>query len=270
MSGKNEKTKKIIESTFNEVSNKYDKNAFFKLTAQKMATSFTSNHDFKLLDVSTGTGIVVFEVLEKHPNINITAVDISQGMLEVAQDKAEKLGYTQINFSKQDVEKLKYKNECFDIITCGFGLFFYPNMQDTFNSLCKMIKKEGKFIFSSFTQEAFEPYSSLFFESLEQMYNIEAPKRTITLLDTKKEIQTLVQNYKPFDFKIEEVQISYLITVDDWWQLLNSAGYKALLNQLDEKQLLKFKEIHLNDMAKLSDNGNITLNVNTLVTSVIC
>jgi len=153
-------------------------------------------------------------------------------------------------------------------MTCGFGLFFYPNMQDTFNSLCEMIKKDGKFIFSSFTKDAFEPYASTFFDTLEKDYKIEFPKRASGLLNTKKDIEILVLNKQTLQYEIEEVEISYDITVEQWWELLNSAGYKTLLNKLSESQLESFKTKHLHDIQELSTNGIITLEVNTLITTV--
>ncbi len=262
------KTKKIIESTFNEVSSKYDANLFFQITAQHLAKSFSSYEKDKLLDVSTGTGTVIFEIMKEHPNLDILAIDISKGMLDIAKQKAEKLNLKGITFKQEDVEKLSYPNNHFDIITCGFGLFFYPNMQDTFNSLCKMIKKDGKFIFSSFTKDAFEPYSSSFFDTLDKDYKIKFPIKASGLLNTQEDIEILVLNKQTLQYETEEVEISYDITVEQWWELLNSAGYKTLLNKLSESQLESFKTKHLTDILKLSTDGSITLKVNTLITTV--
>ncbi|NQY93395.1 MAG: class I SAM-dependent methyltransferase [Campylobacteraceae bacterium] len=264
----NEKTKQIIEATFNEVSSKYDANLFFQITAQHLAQSFSSKENDKLLDVSTGTGTVVFEILKQHPSLDILAVDISKGMLDIAKEKANKLNIKNITFKQDDVEKLSYPNNHFHIITCGFGLFFYPNMKDTFNSLCKMIKKEGKFIFSSFTKNAFEPYTSAFFDTLEKDYKIKFPIKASGLLSTQEDIELLVLNKHPLNYEIEEVKISYVITIEQWWELLNSAGYKTLLNKLNEKDLQDFKTKHLKQIESLSTKGNIKLTVNTLITTV--
>lgn len=264
----NEDTKKIIESTFDEVAQKYDSNLYFTLTAKNIANSFNSKKDFLLLDVSTGTGIVAFEIIKQHPNINIEAVDISQGMLDIAKKKAKDLNINNILFKQNDVEKLNYNHHTFDIITCGFGLFFYPNMQETFNNLCDMIKKEGKFIFSSFSKDAFNPYSDIFLDSLETNYKISFPKRTKGLLNTKEEIVQLVTNKHNYKYEIKEIEIAYKITINQWWELLNSAGYKSLLNRLNEEELKTFKINHLKEIENLSQDTKIILKVNTLVTTL--
>jgi len=261
-------TKKIIESTFNEVSKRYDTNLFFKITASHMANCFDSKDDLTLLDISTGTGTVAFEIINKHPNIQIQAVDISKGMLDVAKEKAHNFNIKNISFKLFDVEKLHNEKNSFDIITCGFGLFFYPNMHKTFNQLCKTIKKEGLFIFSSFTQDAFKPYSDIFLNALEKDYNISHPKRKSGLLNSQEEIKSFVTKEQNLKYNIQEVDITYDITIDQWWELLNSAGYKALLNELDEKQLQTFKVKHLKEMKDISKKDKITLKVNTFITTV--
>ena len=189
-------------------------------------------------------------------------------MLTAAKNKAKKLNIRNISFKLHDVEKLQYEAQSFDVITCGFGLFFYPNMQDTFNNLCTMIKKKGSFIFSSFNKDAFQPYSDIFLDSLEKEYQISHPKRENGLLNTKEEIIRLVQNRHDYDFNIQEVEIKYDITVNQWWELLNSAGYKSLLNQLSPEELENFKSKHLQDIKEISTNEKILLKVNSYITTL--
>lgn len=73
-----------------------------------------NDNSFKILDIGTGSGVIPI-VLKKHfPNIEISAVDISEKALEIAKKNA-KFHETEINFFQLDFinEKLKEK---FDII----------------------------------------------------------------------------------------------------------------------------------------------------------
>jgi ubiquinone/menaquinone biosynthesis C-methylase UbiE len=63
-------------------------------------------------DISTGTGSVAIE-----------AIDLSLGMLEVAQTKARDKGITNIVFRQCDVDSMSYDNHTFDIVTCGYGMW---------------------------------------------------------------------------------------------------------------------------------------------------
>lgn len=260
--------KKIIENTFDEVSSLYDTNDYFLTTAKQMIRELPNKDNLKILDLSCGTGNIAIELALKYKNSQIFALDLSSKMLEIAKQKAEALNINNITFIKADVENLEYEKNSFDIITCGFALFFYTNMNKQFNDFLSLIKKDGIFTFSSFTKKAFSPYCDIFLDTLQKDYDISYIKEEDCLLDTKDEIKTLVENKKKLTYEIQEVKISNNITVEKWWDILNSAGYKAMLNQLNNKQLNEFKIKHFEDINKLCTNKMINLQTNTLITKV--
>ncbi len=80
-------------------------------------------------------------------------------------------------FKQCDVENMDYGSNKFDIVTCGYVLFFYPDMEATYRSICNLIKPGGMLLFSTFTMEAFNPFAELFLKRLEIDYQIEVPSR---------------------------------------------------------------------------------------------
>jgi ubiquinone/menaquinone biosynthesis C-methylase UbiE len=256
--------KNQIESTFDDVCGRYDSNKFFSISAKRMAELVPSLKCMNILDVSTGTGAVAIEVARKYRDSNIKGIDLSLGMLDIAKKKAEDGGLNNITFCQCDVDEFPYGNEVFDTITCGYALFFYPDMESTYQAICKMIRPGGSFIFSSFTKEAFNPYSGLFLNRLELDYKIEAPSRISERLKTEQQIINLTTLSDHDSVNIEYYPIRYSITVNDWWSLLNSAGYKSLLDQLSDKDLIKFKYDHLGEIESISSEGVIELNTDTL------
>ena len=140
---------------------------------------------------------------------------------------------------------------CSSLITCGYGLFFYPDMEETFVAIAKKLKKGGLFVFSSFTEKAFSPYAELFLQRLEKEYQIETPKLSKDRLKTEKSIQSLAQLIKPQKVQIEIYPIRYQMTIDDWWAMLNNAGYKSLLDQLNPQALTQFKKDHLAEFGEI-------------------
>jgi ubiquinone/menaquinone biosynthesis C-methylase UbiE len=156
---KSDTFKKNIETTFNAVSSRYDENRFFAISASKMAELVPLSGLTNVLDVSTGTGFVAIEVAKKYRLANIEAIDLSVGMLEQAKKKAQEEGLDNITFKHCDVDNIAYPDGLFDMVTCGYALFFYPEMESTYQALCRTIKPGGVLIFSSFTKEAFNPYA---------------------------------------------------------------------------------------------------------------
>ncbi|PVV20518.1 MAG: hypothetical protein B6D79_14465, partial [gamma proteobacterium symbiont of Ctena orbiculata] len=62
--------------------------------------------------------------------------------------------------------------------------------------------------------------------------------------------------------------IRYPISIIEWWYLLNGAGFKSLLDQLDNKRLERFKKDHLAEIQGLSGATTIELNADSLYTVV--
>ncbi len=256
--------KKNIETTFDDVAGRYDENRFFSISAKRMVELLPSLPSMDVLDLSTGTGAVAVEVAKRFSHARIEAIDLSQGMLDRAQSKAQNKGLSNISFKLRDVDDMPYGNESFDIVTCGYGLFFYPDMEVVYQKICRTIKEGGFFIFSSFTKDAFNPCSELFLNRLQNMYAIEIPPDLKEKLRTEEQIEELAKTADIERVKVEFYSISYPITVNDWWALLNNAGYKSFLAQLDSKQLLRFKVEHLQEIEQLSVDGMVELNSDTL------
>ena len=264
------KIKESINKTFDNVAKNYDKNEQFIISAKKLVEFIPhdKNESFTILDLSTGTGNISIELAKSYKNATIFAVDISEQMLNIAKNKAKALNIDNITFYKQDVENLTLNNNEFDIVTCGYGLFFYPNMDETYKNICNIIKPNGKFIFSSFTDDAFNPYTNIFLDLLKNSYNIEPPKRLENrLLKTVKEVEELAKTTNPKNLHIEHFQIRYPLSIDEWWSLLNSTGYEGLLSQLNENYD-NFKDDYIKNLSRVTNNSEIAHNADTLFTIV--
>lgn len=256
--------KNAIEATFNDVSSRYDQNKFFAMSANRMAELVPFTESMNILDVSTGTGAVAIEVARKYPHARVEGIDLSPGMLKQATIKAQVEGLDNIKFEQCDVEAMPYDEGVFDVVTCGYALFFYPDMEASYRAICRTLKPGGSFVFSSFTNAAFNPYAEAFLKRLERDYKIEAPSRLRERLKTQEQIEELAGSGGHTRVKVEHYPIRYSITVNEWWSLLNNAGYKSLLDQLSHEQLLLFKQEHLAEIESGSDNGVIALNADTL------
>src|SRR6056300_42237 len=98
-----------------------------------------------ILDIATGTGDIAIS-LSKLKDSQIIGVDISEKMLDVAGDKIRKMNITNITLELSKAEKLKYKNNFFDLISIGYGV---KNFEDLINGLkesYRVLKKNGKLI----------------------------------------------------------------------------------------------------------------------------
>ena len=76
------------------------------------------NPKSKILDVGTGSGVIALSLAAKFPEAEISAVDISEGALELARENAARLGLTdRVRFSRSNL--LQYVDGTFDLIVAN-------------------------------------------------------------------------------------------------------------------------------------------------------
>ena len=92
----------------------------------------------RILDLCTGSGAIAISLKKFVPNADITAVDISEKALEIAQKNAEKLE-VKINFVKSDLFD-KLDNKKFDIIVSNPPYI----RKDEIKKLSEEVQKEPK------------------------------------------------------------------------------------------------------------------------------
>ena len=144
--------KNQIENMFNSISIEYDflnKLITFrndKKWRKKMYTIAKSFAPKNLLDIATGTADIAL-ALSKIKGSKIIGVDISEKMLDIGRDKinAKNLSH-QIVLEAGDAENLLYSNECFDVVTIGFGVRNFENLEKGLKESHRVLKKNGALI----------------------------------------------------------------------------------------------------------------------------
>jgi len=255
--------KNRIQSTFNDVAARYDRNRFFPISARNLLDCTAFSGEGEMLDVCTGTGNVALLAAQRWPGLKIKAIDLSKGMLDEARKKAATLKLKNIDFVFQDAETLKEDPARFDLITCAYGLFFFPDISNTLRKLFRFLKPGGSFVFSSFTKTAFGPYNDLFLSQLKP-YGVEPPKPEMTRLQTPEEIRAVCHAAELAPVEIVSREIRYEISINDWWALIDSAGYKGLLNELGPEKLPAFKTAHFAALEKIAPHGKLLLIADSL------
>lgn len=97
----------------------------------------------KILDVGSGTGIIAMYLAEL--GHGVTAVDFSEGMMEIAQKKALEKG-ANIRFMEGDVENLSFEDETFDCVTARYVLWTLPHPEKAVKEWVRVAKPGGKIV----------------------------------------------------------------------------------------------------------------------------
>ena len=95
----------------------------------------------KVLDLACGTGLVTKKILNKvGKNGEVYGIDSSNSALKIAKKWVG--GKKNVHFVRGDAETIEF-NTKFDVITCQFALFFFPNEQMVLKNMKKSLRKNG-------------------------------------------------------------------------------------------------------------------------------
>jgi ubiquinone/menaquinone biosynthesis C-methylase UbiE len=98
----------------------------------------------KTLEVGVGTGK---NLPYYHPEIELTAIDFSPGMLKIAYEKGKHSQLRQVQFYEMDVQHLAFCDDSFDTIVSTFVFCTVPDPLVGLKELYRVLKPGGIAIF---------------------------------------------------------------------------------------------------------------------------
>ena len=161
--------KKQVADMFNNISKTYDfLNHFLSLGIdiiwrKKAINELKKDQPQLILDVATGTGDFAFEALSILKPKKIIGVDISQGMLDIAQQKITKRNAgDKFEVKLGDSEKLPFDANEFDAVTVAFGVRNFENLAAGLADIYKVLKPGGKAVVLEFSKPKAFPIKQLY------------------------------------------------------------------------------------------------------------
>ncbi len=116
-----------------------------------------------ILDIATGTGDFAIQACQLLPEVHITAVDISEGMMDVGRQKVEKAGLQdRIAFERQDCTALTYADGSFDAVMAAFGIRNFADLDKGLKEMCRVLRQGGHLCVLELTQPVSFPMRQLF------------------------------------------------------------------------------------------------------------
>ena len=109
----------------------------------KLVPSFRIKSGQRILDLGTGTGILIPYLLQAiGPSGEITAIDYAEEMVNICKSKFSE--HENVKIENQNVEKLTYSSNYFDAVTC-FGSFPHLESKEiALSQIYRVLKKGGK------------------------------------------------------------------------------------------------------------------------------
>jgi SAM-dependent methyltransferase len=102
----------------------------------------------RVLDLASGVGDPALSIAaEVGHSGRVTATDLGPGMMSLAEELARKRDLTNIEFREANAESLPFPDESYDVLTCRFGVMFFPDLLGALRECRRVLKPGGRAAF---------------------------------------------------------------------------------------------------------------------------
>jgi ubiquinone/menaquinone biosynthesis C-methylase UbiE len=215
-------------------------------STKKLIELVKINKNNVVLDVACGTGVVTKQIQKKVGNAgHVIGVDTSTTAIKIAKKWNEK--NKNLDFVNIDAENFSFSKK-FDIITCQYALFFFPNAQKALKNMKNSLKKSGKIGISVHGSKDNVPFFNSILDSVVKYIPDYVPPGTPNLdrFGSKSALKAEVRKAGFSNIVVKEFVFNYSPgKFEDYWK--NYIKYiakplKEKLNALEYSKRKEFKE----------------------------
>ena len=244
----NSEYKKRNMKIWNEVAPRYHKrwasvNKGPFQSTKKLIELIKINKNNLVLDIACGTGVVTKQIQKKiGKSGHVIGIDTSTTAIKIAKKENEK--NKNLDFLNADAENFSFSKK-FDIVTCQYALFFFPNAQKALKNIKNSLKKSGMIGISVHGSNDNVPFFSSILDSATKYIPDYIPPGTPNLdrFGTESALRTEVRKAGFTNIVTKEFIFNYNPgKFEDYWKNYIKYIAKPLKEKLNALEYSKRKE----------------------------
>lgn len=261
--------------TWNEIAPRYHKRWAGKSTGpfqstQKLVSEAKLRRGDLVLDLACGTGAVTRQIVGKiGKSGHVIGVDSSETALAIAKKSVKSKN---VDFAILDAENFGFGQK-FDVITCQYALFFFPNASKALANIKNALKKNGKLVLAVHGAGDTVPYFSSILDSVQKFIPdyIPAGAPDFDRFGTKQNLKKEISLAGFSNVVVREYKFWYSPgSFSKYWSNYRKYLAKPLkekLDKLDSKQKMELRKAVLQKTLPYTKNGTIKFPWKVLVLS---
>lgn len=244
---------------------------FLKPIGDEMIALVNPQENETVLDVASGTGEPGISLAAKIGNGKIIFTDLSNKMLEIAEENANKAGIPNFETRVCDVSELPFEDNTFDIISCRLGFMFFPDLHLATRELVRVLKPGGRITTSVWCGPEKNFWVTAIGGTINQNMGLSAPPEGAPGMFRCDKAGHLADIFRESGLKnISESEVLgtfRLGTAETYWNMMTevAAPFVAALSKADETMKTKIKtEVYELINTKYPD-GNVAIPSSAIV-----
>lgn len=244
--------KQQIITDFNSRTN-YDQDQLKPSIANRLVSLAKLQKGEAILDVATGTGLVLLNAAKIVFPGKALGVDISTGMLNQAKQKVLEEDLQNVEFVEADVEYLSFSHNSFDRILCSLALCYLTDIPAALKQWYSYLKPGGTLAFNCWAETAFP--QSILFRKVAARYGIKIPNPNV-ILGKPQRCRKLLQEARFKDIELYSEQFGWYYTPDPSsaefnWDANSKNVFGFQVFQLSSEKLAQCKAEYISEMQEI-------------------
>ncbi|WP_348790004.1 methyltransferase domain-containing protein [Leifsonia sp. NPDC080035] len=136
---------RAVRARFDERAGEYDDSAMHRALAAEVAAFAEVRPGSDVLDVATGTGLVLRSLRDARAGARLTGVDLSPGMLAVARERLPEAA-----FIEADATALPILDATVDVVICVTGMHLFPDPAAAIAEWARVLRPGGRAVTATF------------------------------------------------------------------------------------------------------------------------
>ncbi|MFE0751696.1 class I SAM-dependent methyltransferase [Gordonia sp. NPDC058843] len=228
----------------------------------------------RVLDVCSGTGASALAAARVvGPDGHVTAVDFAADLIDRAKTSAYAAGLRNIDFRVDDVTALPGRDDGgYDVLTCGFGVFFLPGMDDSVSNLLTLVRPGGRIAIGVWHDDALYDFTGAYFTEVARVKKTppppgprapsDGPPHPITRIDTEEKIVDWLESVGATDVSASVLDLRVPRTDEFSWSMVLGSGLRGALAGLDTDAV---DDVRTGFLRRLAEEGIVEVDCDTLI-----
>jgi ubiquinone/menaquinone biosynthesis C-methylase UbiE len=168
-------TDRIFAGSIPDIYDRYLVPLIFDSYALDLARRVAITDPRNILETAAGTGVATRAIAARlPPSARIVATDLNQAMLDRAS--ARQSDDERITWKQVDALALPFEDQSFDVVTCQFGVMFFPDKVQAYREARRVLKPSGSFLFNVWDRISENEFADTVTEALAACFPHDPPR----------------------------------------------------------------------------------------------